>query len=105
MGSLALKFQEREAKAMKLTLVNFIIATVIIITTVKAGPLKAGPLDLRIEIEPIEPEKNQADAYRSGAARSCKPRGASCQHSTECCSRYCGVRFTHTFHNAYRKCD
>ena len=81
--------RERRAKAMKLTLVNFIIATVTITTMVKAGPLK--------EVFQISPASDPIQL--SGADRlSCTPQGAACYslaHAapSKCCYPYsCSLR-------------
>merc|ERR1711990_1243409 len=76
--------RERGAKAMKLTLVNFIIATVIIITMVEAGPLKEV-----LQISPISDPIQNSGADRSSANPDCKPRWAICTEDSQCCSGRC----------------
>merc|ERR1712168_664084 len=95
---LALKFQERErgATAMKITLVNFIIATVIIITMVKAGPLR-----VQIELTPMSGPKQDLNSgpktQASGAYRLCAGKGQTCTSAAQCCSKSCVPRGISSF--------
>merc|ERR1711936_748195 len=77
--------RERGATAMKITLVNFIIATVIIVTIVKAGPMR-----VQIELTPMSensgPKTQASGAYRSGA---CSSKGQACRLPKDCCSNDC----------------
>ena len=92
---IAFKFQERErrAKAMKLTLVNFIIATVIITTMVKAGPLKEvfqiSPASDPIQLSGADRQSKPVFLIKNG---ECKPTGDICHTNKECCFPACAPR-------------